>query len=125
VALDGPDPRWQVGTLDAVGDSTLLLRTSRGARLIPARDVHRLEASLGRAPSVPGGIAGLVLGGAVGGALGCLANRDDYGVFCGGQRDAKVVVGAVLGGAVGAAVGAVALRRERWRPVEWGSPGPR
>ncbi|HET6763371.1 MAG TPA: hypothetical protein VFH27_06855 [Longimicrobiaceae bacterium] len=63
-----------------------------------------------RGYSVVGGVAGFVVGAAAGGALGCLANRDDYGVFCGGQDDTKVFVGAALGAAVGAALGAVIFR---------------
>jgi hypothetical protein len=119
VAVHGPDPRWRVGTLGAVADTVLVLRTSRGSLTIPARDVVRLQASRGTGPSVLGGVVGVLLGGAAGGAGGCLANRDDYGVFCGGQRDTRVVLGAVLGGAAGAVVGAVALRRERWQAADW------
>ncbi len=119
VTVHGPDTRVRVGTLDAVHDTSLLLRTSCGTLLLPIRDVRRLEVSRGRKPSVLGGITGLVLGGAVGGAFGCLANRDDYGVFCGGQRDTKVALGAALGGAASAAIGAAVWRRERWRRVEW------
>jgi hypothetical protein len=125
VAVHGPDPRWRVGTLGAVADTVLVLRTSRGSLTIPARDVVRLQASRGTGPSVLGGVVGVLLGGAAGGAGGCLANRDDYGVFCGGQRDTRVVLGAVLGGAAGAVVGAVALRRERWQAADWPPGRPR
>jgi hypothetical protein len=54
-----------------------------------------------------------VLGAAVGGALACFANRDDYGVYCGGQNDTVVVIGAVIGAGVGGWIGAVLPRR--WR----------
>ncbi len=64
------------------------------------------------------GIVGGVLGAAAGGfALGCLANRDSYGVLCGGQNDTKLAIGAVTGGLAGAALGALLGRRERWRPA--------
>ena len=68
-------------------------------------------------PNVAAGIVGFLLGGAAGGLLACTANRDDYGVFCAGQDDSKLIVGAVLGAAVGAAVGALVFRRERWRTI--------
>ena len=59
-----------------------------------------------------------VLGGAaVGGALGCLANNDDYGAYCGGQDDTKVIVGAALGGIAGAAAGALLFKKESWQTV--------
>jgi hypothetical protein len=67
--------------------------------------------SASRRYSVGGGVVGFVVGAAAGGALGCLANKDDYGVFCGGQDDTKVFVGAALGAAAGAVLGAVLLRR--------------
>jgi gas vesicle protein len=65
-----------------------------------------------RRPNVTGGIIGFVVGAAAGATVGCLANKDDYGVFCGGQDDTKVVVGAAVGGVVGAAIGALLFRRE-------------
>jgi hypothetical protein len=78
----------------------------------PARQLApaTLLAEGSRRYSVAGGIGGFILGGAAGGTLGCLANKDDYGVFCGGQNDTRVFVGAALGAAVGAALGAVILR---------------
>lgn len=65
-----------------------------------------------RKPNVTGGIIGFVVGAAAGATVGCLANKDDYGVFCAGQNDTKVVVGALVGGAAGAAVGALLFKRK-------------
>lgn len=73
---------------------------------------HAAMHRAGRRPNTTGGIIGFVVGAAAGATVGCLANKDDYGVFCGGQDDTKVVVGAVIGGAVGAAVGALVFARE-------------
>ena len=58
-------------------------------------------------------MVGAVAGAAIGAALGCLANRDDYGVFCGGQSDTKAVIGAVVGAGAGAWIGAVLPGRIR------------
>lgn len=55
--------------------------------------------------TLAGGAAGLVLGAAAGAAAGCHFNRDDYGVFCGGQSDTTVFIGAALGAAAGTALG--------------------
>lgn len=73
---------------------------------------HAAMHRTGRRPNTTGGIIGFVVGAAAGATVGCLANKDDYGVFCGGQDDTKVVVGAVIGGAVGAAVGALVFARK-------------
>jgi hypothetical protein len=70
-----------------------------------------MQRAAGR-PNVTGGIIGFVLGAAAGATVGCLANKDDYGVFCAGQNDTRVVAGALVGGAVGAAVGALLFKRE-------------
>lgn len=114
VTLLGPGPRIQVGYLRAMDDSTLTLGTAGSATAIPLASIDHLELSRGRKLSVPGGVAGLLLGAAAGGTLGCLANKDSYGVFCAGQDDTKLIVGAVLGGAAGATLGALLFRRERW-----------
>jgi hypothetical protein len=107
----------QAGTYRALTDTTLVLSRGGSAIAVPLASITRLEVSRGRKPNIVAGIVGFLLGGATGGVLACTANRDDYGVFCGGQDDSKLIVGAVLGGAVGAAVGALVFRRERWRTV--------
>jgi membrane associated rhomboid family serine protease len=118
VSVVTPAPRLYIGTYQARTDSTLQMQRGGSPLTIALSTVSRVEQSRGRRLSVAGGVLGFLVGGAGGAALGCLANRDDYGVFCGGQSDTKVVVGAALGGAAGAALGAVLFRRERWRPVE-------
>jgi membrane associated rhomboid family serine protease len=72
---------------------------------------------------VVGGVVGFLAGAVLGGVIGCAANRDSYGVFCGGQDDTKVFVGAALGGVAGGAVGALLFRRERWTVIAgpWGA----
>jgi len=112
-----PIPR--IGVLQERRDSMLFLQTQAAAFAVPVSSITRVEISTGRKLSRTGGVIGLVLGAGAGGfALGCLANRDDYGVLCGGQDDTKVVVGAVVGGLAGAALGAVLFRHERWRRVD-------
>lgn len=114
------DPRLQtrVGRLDALTDGVLRLSADSGFVSIPREAITSLERSLGHRPGIAGGVVGLVLGGGVGAVLGCLANADDYGVFCGGQDDTKVIVGAALGGVAGGLLGAYLFRTERWRPVD-------
>src|SRR5512140_387360 len=118
VTVVTPTPRLYIGSYQGRTDSTLQLRSGGSPLTIALTTVRRLEQSRGRKLSVAGGVLGFLVGGAGGAALGCLANRDDYGVFCGGQSDTKVAVGAALGGAAGAALGAILFRRERWSPVE-------
>ncbi len=78
--------------------------------------IEVLEVSRGHAPGPVPTLAGLLLGTAVGFALGCAANRDDYGVYCGGQSDATVLHGRGPQGPGGAA-GALLFRREQWAAV--------
>ena len=89
-------PARVTGEFQEWRDSTLVLRAEGVPRTIPLRTIEVLEVNRGRAPGPT--LAGLLLGTAVGFALGCAANRDDYGVYCGGQSDATVFTGAALGG---------------------------
>ena len=118
VTLAGPTLRREIGTWKALTDTTLQLDTGANPIAIPLAVIERIERSAGRRRSLAGGIAGFVIGAAAGGAAGCLANRDDYGVFCGGQSDTKVVAGAAIGAVAGAALGAVLFGGERWTAVE-------
>lgn len=111
-----PDTRY-TGVLRAADGTSVQLRTSGESLTIPRSTITRLEQSLGKKPNVSGGIIGALLGVAVGGAVGCLANKDDYGVYCAGQDDTKVIVGAVVGGLAGAAVGALVFKSERWLDI--------
>ena len=110
--------RREVGLYRAITDTTLQLGAGATPVTIPLARIERIEQSAGRRRSLPGGIAGFVVGAAAGGAVGCLANSDDYGAFCGGQSDTKVIVGAALGGIAGAALGAVLFGGERWTAIE-------
>jgi len=110
----------QTGTVLGITETTLRLRRGPSEIPIALPAIQRLELSGGHRPSVAGGIVGLALGVAAGGALGCLANSDSYGVFCAGQKDTKVVGGAVIGGAVGAVLLSWLLRSERWSVVPHG-----
>jgi hypothetical protein len=101
-------------------DSTLIVSGS----VIPLSTIQRLESSRQR-PNLLGGAIGLLVGVAAGGAVGCAVNRDSYGVFCGGQSDAKVAAGAAIGGIAGAALGALLFKRDRWSLVELGTPNRR
>jgi hypothetical protein len=113
----------QTGTFRELTDTTLAMVTGRSVLAMPLANVGRVEVSHGRKPGLAGGVVGLVLGGAAGGLLACTANRDDYGVFCAGQNDSKLIVGAALGGAAGAVLGALLFRRERWQAVDLGQTG--
>jgi len=77
----------------------------------PSRMVSLLPDEARRRPNYLAGAIGLVVGAAAGGAVACLANRDDYGVYCAGQDDTKVAVGVALGGVAGAVAGALLFRR--------------
>lgn len=108
----------RVGTWRGADQASVKIQVGSTPLAIPRGNIVRLEQSMGKKPNVTGGIVGLLLGVGVGGALGCLANPDDYGVYCGGQDDTKVIVGAALGGIAGAAAGALLFKREAWRTVE-------
>ena len=112
-------PVTRIGIFQGTRDSSVLLQTPATSLTFPIGSISRVEVSSGRKLSKTGGVVGFLLGAGAGGfALGCLANRDDYGVLCGGQNDTKFVVGAVAGGLVGGAIGALLFRSERWRPVD-------
>jgi hypothetical protein len=110
-------PRIQTGEYHSLTDTTLVLSRDTSLLALRLAEISRVEVSRGRKPGIVGGVVGLLLGAAAGGVLACTANRDDYGVFCGGQDDTKLVIGAAIGGAAGAALGALLFRRERWTPV--------
>lgn len=121
LTLDVPHhPHPRVGVCGGVQGGHLIVGFDDGSsRRIPLAAVRRLEVSRGRRPSVLGAVLGASLGGAVGAlAVGCLANRDDYGVPCGGQDDTKFLVGGIVGGLAGGALGALVGRHERWDEVE-------
>ncbi len=82
-----------------------VIRSAPEVATIPRANRQLLEGSLIRRRTVTGGVIGFVVGAAAGAFVGCLANRDDYGVLCGGQGDTKVLVGAGVGAVVGALVG--------------------
>ena len=107
-------PATRVGLFRGNDPTVIIFQIDTTTYRIPRESITRLEQSMGRKPNVTTGILGAILGAGVGGALGCLANKDDYGVYCGGQDDTKVIVGAVLGGLVGGAAGALLFKRERW-----------
>jgi LytS/YehU family sensor histidine kinase len=107
-----------IGTLHSATDTSLTLSTATGLLAFSSQSIARIEQSAGRQPNIPVGIAGLLLGAAAGGAIGCAANADSYGVFCGGQDDTKVIIGASAGALAGGLAGALLFRRERWRTVQ-------
>lgn len=115
--MTGPTASVRIARFEAFTDSTLVVSANASSDIIPLTVVQRLESSR-RAPNALTGAIGLLTGVALGGVAGCAANRDSYGVFCGGQSDTKVAVGAAVGGIAGAALGAFLFRRERWSPVE-------
>lgn len=111
-------PYIETGRYYALTDTNLVLSRDTILLPLPLADISRVEVSRGRKPGMVGGVVGLLLGAAAGGVIACTANRDDYGVFCGGQDDTKLVIGAAIGGAAGAALGALIFRRERWAEVD-------
>ncbi|MES2124962.1 MAG: hypothetical protein V4503_09795 [Gemmatimonadota bacterium] len=111
--------RW-IGVVHHVGPDTLVVVGGTGPVDLVRGATARLEISRGRHSSLPATVLGFFGGAALGGfGLGCLANRDDYGVLCGGQHDTRLVVGAGLGGLLGAFVAQALSRRERWQPWNW------
>ena len=107
----------RVGTWRGADAANVSIQVDSTTLTIPRGTITRLEQSMGKKPNMAMGVIGLLFGAGVGGALGCLANKDDYGVYCGGQDDTKVIVGAALGGLAGAAAGALLFKREAWRTV--------
>ena len=107
----------QTGLYRGADQANLMLQVDSITRTIPRGTIEQIERSTGKKPNTTLGIVGLLLGMGVGGALGCLANKDDYGVYCGGQDDTKVIVGAALGGLAGAAAGALLFKKEGWQAV--------
>jgi hypothetical protein len=118
VSAASPLTRVQTGAYRALTDSALVLSRDTSQLTIPLAGVTRVELSRGRKPNVTTGVVGFLLGAAAGGAIGCAANSDDYGVYCGGQDDTKVIVGVALGAAAGATLGALLFRREQWSVVD-------
>lgn len=114
VTLSPPSTQRHIGRVETLTDTALVLSDRRVKRTIPLAGVLQVESSEGRRANLLAGGLGLLAGAAIGAAAGCAANRDSYGVFCGGQSDTKVAVGAGLGGVAGAALGAFVFRRERW-----------
>jgi hypothetical protein len=108
----------QIVQFQALNDSALVVSSGGSSRMIPLRDIGRLEQSAGRKPNLVTGAIGLLLGAAIGGVVACADNRDSYGVFCAGQNDTKVAVGAAIGGVTGGVLGAYMFRRERWAAVD-------
>jgi hypothetical protein len=113
-------PVTRVGIFAGVQDARVILQMRPAWDSIPLGSIRSVELSDGFRMSKPGGLAGLLVGASAGGfALGCLANRDDYGVLCAGQDDRKVLAGIVIGGLAGAAFGARVFRREQWRAIDF------
>jgi hypothetical protein len=108
----------QVGRLASLTRDTLVLTTATGPHAVATGSIRMLERSRGRAPHLGAGVAGLLVGGAMGGAVGCHFNRDDYGVYCLGQSDRTLAVGAAIGGAIGATAMAMLFGRERWVQID-------
>ena len=116
VTTTGPAASVAIARFQGFTDSTLIISGNAAPNVIPLSVIQRLESSR-RTPNLVTGVAGLLVGVALGGAAGCAANRDSYGVFCGGQSDTKVAAGAAIGGIAGAALGAYLFRRDHWSPV--------
>ena len=108
-----------VGIFHSATDTTFTIKTGSGLLRFSSHDINMVERSAGRRPNVLTGTVGLIAGAAIGGAIGCAANSDDYGVFCGGQDDTKVVLGATAGGVLGGVLGALLFKRERWELTEF------
>ena len=109
----------RIGTCEGVREGQLLFRDDGEPRRIPLSAISRIDVSRGRKTSKTRVILGAVVGGAVGSvAMGCLANKDDYGVACAGQDDTKYLVGGILGGVAGGLLGALVGRSESWERVD-------
>jgi hypothetical protein len=118
VTVTDPGSLPFVGTLEALRDKSLLLQLGERSQAIPMAAIRRVEVSRGRRPSARWTALGAFGGGTVGAlAGGCLANKDDYGVACGGQDDTKYVIGGIVGGLAGGALGAWLGKSERWESV--------
>jgi hypothetical protein len=119
VTVTDPGARPLVGTLESLRGQSLVLRVDDDPYPIPRAAVRRIEVSRGRRISRRWTTLGAAAGGAAGAFVGgCLANKDDYGVLCGGQDDTKYVIGGIVGGLAGGALGAWLGRGERWEEVD-------
>ena len=108
----------RIGAFQTATPAGLTITVDEHPHVFAFERIRRVEASSGRKPSIVAGVVGALLGAGIGGAIGCAANRDSYGVFCGGQSDTKVVVGAVVGGVVLGGAGLLLIQTERWQPVD-------
>jgi hypothetical protein len=106
-----------IGEFERWDGSSLLIYDRDEPLTFAFDDIDVLEVSQGWSVNTGGVVVGGLLGTAAGGALGCVANNDDYGAFCAGQNDTKVFMGAALGGAAGVALAALLFRVERWLPI--------
>jgi hypothetical protein len=107
-----------IGTWHVATDTTLVISTSSGLLSFSARNITRLEQSVGRRPNLIAGVIGAVVGAGIGGVVGCATNSDSYGVFCGGQDDTKVIVGASIGAVAAGFAGLLLFKREQWETLD-------
>jgi hypothetical protein len=112
VRILGTSAPAPIGTPGVPSDAETPSRAAELPLAVSLATSRQLDASR-RKPSLLGGVVGFVVGGVAGGLVGCSTNRDDYGVFCAGQSDTKVVLGAAAGGVVGGALGALLFGRNR------------
>ena len=117
-ALDDTTLVLSTGLYRQLTGSTLLLTHGSTTLRFPLASIALVERSRGRTTSVTGGVVGFLLGGVVGTALSCLANRDSYGVPCAGGSDTKFILGISVGGAAGALLGSFAFGKEQWHVVD-------
>lgn len=114
-----PPGEARVGMYQGLHGGLLELEANSTRFSYPLADITRLDVSRGYKPSLVGGVVGGILGAAMGGfVLGCLANRDDYGVICAGQNDTMLWTGVIGGGALMGFLGARLFRTERWARVD-------
>ena len=116
-ATTTPASTTLTGVYRGLDQGAFTLQVDASTHRIPRETIAKLEQSTGRKANVTTGILGAILGAGIGGALACFANTDDYGVYCGGQDDTKVIIGAVIGGLAGGAAGALLFKREGWREI--------
>ena len=114
---DAGSSSWRTGTLGSVNAETLMLR-GRDDEAIRTANLVAAQRSLGHGrynPTMFGFIAGLVIGGGAGYAIGSNVHPNSS-ASNDNQKSVGLAIGAATGAGLGALIGA-AVAREHWQDI--------
>lgn len=117
VRITMPRSAALIGSVASSTDSTITLAAANYPITVRRSEIQVLERSLGKHPNIAAVVISGIIGAGIGGIVGCAANADSYGVFCGGQNDTKVVVGAGVGAITAAVIGGKMFTKEKWSRI--------